>query len=123
MTSNGKSDKTGKPTSSAKAKPKASKKDIKEWQESLSDIATQCRDLKHNWFYQSAERSADGFIRQLGCITCGAFKLQHLDRSGYILKTSYEYPEGYVRPAGAGRVTQEENAQMRLLAVKKQARG
>lgn len=118
MTSNGKSDKTGKA-----AKKGLSKKELREWQESLSETASMCRDLQHNWFYQSVERSADGFIRQLGCITCGAFKLQHLDRSGYILKTSYEYPDGYVRPAGAGRVTQEENAQMRLLSLKKKARG
>lgn len=118
MTSNGKSDKTGKP-----ANKKLGKRELRDWQESLPETQAMCRDLKHNWFYQSAERSTDGFIRQLGCITCGAFKLQHLDRSGYIVKTSYEYPDGYVRPQGAGRITQEENASMRLLSLKKQARG
>lgn len=118
MTTDGKSDKTGKPT-----KTKISKKELREWQEALPETQTMCRDLKHNWFYQSVERSPDGFIRQLGCVTCGAFKLQNLDRYGYILKSSYVYPEGYVRPAGAGRVTQEENASMRLLSLKKKIRG
>ena len=118
MSSNGKSDKTGKPSVK-----KLGKREIREWQENLPETSIMCRDLKHNWFYQSAERTGEGFIRQLGCITCGAFKLQHLDRSGYIMKTSYEYPDGYVRPQGAGRVTAEENAMLRLQAVKKQARG
>ena len=117
MTTNGKSDKTGA------AKSKLSKKELREWQEGLAETQQMCRDLQHNWYYQSVERGPDGFIRQLGCITCGTLKLQHLDRSGYIIKSSYEYPEGYVRPAGAGRVTQEENAQMRLLSLKKKARG
>lgn len=117
MSNNGKSDKTGKPTH------KISKKELKEWQEGLPETQAMCRDLQHNWFYQSVERSHDGYIRQLGCITCGTLKLQHLDRSGYIIKSSYEYPEGYVRPQGAGRVTQEENAAMRLYSLKKKSRG
>lgn len=114
MTNNGASDKTGKPAT----KPKATKKELKEWQANLPEDMTTCRDLHHAWIYQSVERSSDGFIRQLGCLTCGAFKLQHLDRYGYIGKTSYEYPEGYVRPAGAGRITTEENAAMRLQSLK-----
>ena len=98
------------------------KKELREWQESLPETQAMCRDLHHNWFYQSVERNAEGFIRQLGCLTCGTFKLQHLDRYGYITTSTYEYPDGYIRPAGAGRVTQEENAAMRLLSLMKQSR-
>jgi hypothetical protein len=99
------------------------KAELKKWQETLPSDQAMCRDLHHAWVYQSVERNADGFIRQLGCRTCGAFKLQHLDSNGYIVKSSYEYPKGYVRPAGSGRITQAENASMRLMSLKQQSKG
>lgn len=94
-----------------------SKKELREWQESLPTNQATCRDIHHAWVYQRVERAAEGFTRQLGCVTCGAFKLQHLDPCGYILRSSYEYPQGYIRPAGSGRITTEENALMRLLSL------
>ena len=118
MARSGASDQTGKPQ-----KTRAQRRAIRAWQEDLPAEQAVCRDLQHAWIYQSAEREDTGFVRQLGCLNCGAFKLQHLDHSGYILRTSYEYPEGYVRPAGAGRLTQEENAQMRLQNLRNQAGG
>lgn len=91
--------------------------ELKEWQENLPAEQATCRDIHHAWVYQSVKRDAEGFIRRLACVTCGAFKLQHLDRRGYIEKSSYEYPEGYVRPAGSGRITADENAIMRILSI------
>jgi hypothetical protein len=95
---------------------------LKEWQENLPVEQSTCRDIHHAWVYQSVKRVANGFTRRLRCVTCGAFKLQHLDHSGYIEKSTYEYPEGYVRPAGSGRITADENAIMRILSINQAAR-
>lgn len=98
------------------------KSDLRKWQEGLPVEQATCRDIHHAWVYQSVKRDADGFIRRLSCVTCGAFKLQHLDRNGYIDKSTYEYPEGYVRPAGSGRITADENAIMRILSITQAAK-
>lgn len=96
--------------------------ELRKWQENLPIEQTTCRDIHHAWIYQSVKRDADGFTRRLACVTCGSFKLQHLDRSGYIVKSTYEYPEGYVRPAGSGRITADENAIMRILSITQAAK-
>jgi hypothetical protein len=96
--------------------------ELKKWQENLPVEQTTCRDIHHAWIYQSVKRESTGFTRRLACVTCGAFKLQHLDRNGYIEKSTYEYPEGYIRPAGAGRITADENAIMRILSINQAAR-
>jgi hypothetical protein len=97
------------------------KSELRKWQEGLPVEQATCRDIHHAWIYQSVKRDADGFIRRLACVTCGAFKLQHLDRNGYIDKSTYEYPDGYVRPAGSGRITADENAIMRILSINQAA--
>lgn len=96
--------------------------ELKRWQENLPVEQSTCRDIHHAWVYQSVKRGPTGFTRRLGCVTCGAFKLQHLDENGYIVKSSYEYPEGYTRPAGSGRITADENAIMRILSINQAAK-
>lgn len=96
--------------------------ELKKWQENLPFEQTTCRDIHHAWVYQSVKRVSDGFTRRLACVTCGSFKLQHLDKSGYIVKSTYEYPEGYIRPAGSGRITADENAIMRILSINQAAK-
>jgi hypothetical protein len=98
------------------------KSELRKWQENLPIEQSTCRDIHHAWIYQSVKRASDGFTRRLACVTCGAFKLQHLDRNGYIEKSTYEYPEGYVRPPGSGRITADENAIMRILSINQAAR-
>lgn len=72
-----------------------------------------CRDLQHSWSPYTARRDGKGFLRTLKCIRCGATKDQHLDESGYILRSSMIYPPGYVRP-GEGRLTRDERAALRV---------
>jgi len=72
-----------------------------------------CRDLQHSWDSYTAKRNVDGFIRVLICVRCASLKEQHLDREGYIQRTSMKYPVGYVRP-GEGRLTRAERADLRV---------
>lgn len=72
-----------------------------------------CRDLQHSWAPHTAKREDGGFVRTLVCVRCGSLKHQHLDKSGYILRTSMVYPVGYVRP-GEGRMTRDERAELRV---------
>lgn len=72
-----------------------------------------CRDLQHSWTPYTAKRDGTGFIRVLKCVRCSALKEQHLDREGYIERTSMKYPDGYLRP-GEGRLTRDERANLRV---------
>lgn len=72
-----------------------------------------CRDLQHSWSPYTAKRMKDGFVRTLRCDRCTALKDQHLDRDGYITRTSMAYPQGYLRP-GEGRMTRDERADLRV---------
>jgi hypothetical protein len=72
-----------------------------------------CRDLQHSWSPYTAERTKDGFLRRLHCDRCTTLKDQHLDRDGYIVRTSMIYPVGYIRP-GEGRLTREDRAALRV---------
>lgn len=96
---------------------------LSQWQASLTDQQLVCRDLHHAWEYGTVTRvKGAGFTRTLHCRSCGTLKVQVLDRHGYLLKSKYEYAEGYVRPAGAGHISKEENAEFRLANLKERNR-
>lgn len=71
-----------------------------------------CRDLQHNWTPYTATRIIQGYRRKLRCERCGTFKVQVLDRFGYIVRTSMEYSDGYLRPEG--RLTAKDRADLRM---------
>lgn len=71
-----------------------------------------CRDLMHAWQPATAFRNGREYIRELRCTRCGTVKVQALDLDGYILRSEYRYPKGYVNPGG-GRVTKEVRAELR----------
>lgn len=83
----------------------------KKWQPTEDQLW--CRDVQHSWAPHAAKRDGTGFLRTLICTRCAALKNQHLDREGYILRTSMIYPQGYVRP-GEGRMTRDERAELRV---------
>ena len=71
-----------------------------------------CRDLMHAWHPYTASRVGRVYVRELKCIRCGTVKVQALDLNGYILRSEYHYPSGYVNPGG-GRMTKEVRAELR----------
>lgn len=71
-----------------------------------------CRDLRHAWSPFRAERTGNGFLRELECLRCRTFKAQHLDFDGYVVKSSLYYPAGYLNPGG--RLTREDIAGIRM---------
>lgn len=99
--------------------------ELKQWSQELSLGALTCRDLHHTWRYYTASRisKGGGFTRTLECTQCETLKTQTLSEQGYILKTEYTYPEGYTRPKGAGRITSEENASMRIMSLTERVEG
>lgn len=76
-----------------------------------------CRDLGHNWQPATAKRVPTGYLRTLACDSCGAIKTQRLDHTGHILRTSMSYPDGYARPKGAGRLTTDDRATLRVFNI------
>lgn len=94
--------------------------ELNEWEGSLTPEQSLCRDttFKHNWIAETVRRTEAGFERPLECDRCGAAKTQLLDRDGYVRGYRDEkYPDGYLRPAGSGRVTRADNARMRLASI------
>lgn len=87
----------------------------KEWLDNLSDGQLLCRDtaIHHSWLPSHAQREDYGFSRSLVCERCQAVKVQKLDRNGYVIGTRMVYPVGYLRPAGTGYASKEDNARIR----------
>ena len=71
-----------------------------------------CRDLMHAWQPSTAYRLEREYIRELQCVRCSTVKAQTIDHDGYILRSEYRYPAGYINPSG-GRMTKEFRAELR----------
>lgn len=91
---------------------------IAKWEAGLSPEFRACRDFHHAWVAVTARKVADGFERELKCARCEVTKTQKLDNFGFLTGSKFSYVEGYQRPEGAGRLTKEDNARIRLLAFK-----
>jgi len=92
-------------------------KEVRLWVEGIDETSLKCRDLHHSWNHYTAGRKGRGYERTLVCKGCDTLKVQSLSSRGMILKTKYQYIEGYLRPKGLGRVTKEENALIRLQSI------
>lgn len=77
-----------------------------------------CRDLSHAWEPLTARRTPTGFERTLECGSCGTLKVQSLDKQGFIIKTRMRYDASYLRPKGAGPLTRDDKAKLRLAVTK-----
>lgn len=77
-----------------------------------------CRDLLHSWEPETAWVTFEGYIRVFVCARCATQKYQSLDREGYIIKSEYHYPEGYMRPKGK-RMTKRFRAELRTQNMKR----
>jgi hypothetical protein len=92
--------------------------DVSKWEAGLSAEFRACRDFHHAWVIQTAKKIATGFERHLKCARCEVTKTQQLDNFGFLIRSSFGYVEGYQRPEGAGRMTKDDNARIRLMGFK-----
>lgn len=93
--------------------------DSEKWAMTLPDEFVFCRDtsLGHDWQPVDAmfDESATMYVRVIMCARCDSTKEQHLDTSGHITRRKApKYTEGYLRPKGTGRMTKDDNADLRL---------
>lgn len=78
-----------------------------------------CRDYGHNWKPDSAAWLQGGGVERIFvCTACGAFRVQTLDRQGYILSNAYRYEKNYTM-AGVGRMDRDDRALMRRTNVQR----
>ena len=91
------------------------KQQLKTWLSEQDRTNLICRDLAHAWLPCTARKiKGGGFERTLICDRCSAIKAQVLDKHAAVLKSSMKYAVGYTRPKGAGRLTAEDRAALRL---------
>lgn len=73
-----------------------------------------CRDLMHAWAPHTAKKVKGGYLRTLRCARCRSIKEQTLDKWGYVTGSKMLYVEGYLMPAGSGRLSKNDRASLRL---------
>ena len=91
-------------------------RDVGTWAHALTDAALLCRDVGHYWrpFTASWEPASRSYYRVLRCGRCKTERHQLLDSRGHPVSGHYVYPEGYLAPAGMGRLVGDERDTLRL---------
>lgn len=91
---------------------------VEEFASTIKSAWVECRSDGHDmrkFNVQLTEHNT--FIRTRKCRRCGYLRHQVIDRSGHILNTTPEYPEGYLMPRGTGRLDSEGRAVFRGATV------
>jgi hypothetical protein len=80
----------------------------------LDSQALDCRARGHRWDSHRVtyDRQAKEYDEQEVC-SCGATRHTTYDADGYITGRRIGYPEGYLMPAGSGRITRSGRAAIR----------
>jgi len=89
---------------------------VANWSSDLPDSFLMCRDMGHTWRPFTARFSADenAYDRTLRCGRCKTERQQVIGMDGTILSGVYLYPDGYLSPAGSGRITGDGRGALRL---------
>ena len=87
-----------------------------DWLNSLPDPYLECRDtaIGHDWTYLTSDIVDGGYVRHFRCGRCESEKAQILDEFGHVDRNKPVYVKEYLRPHGAGRMTADDNAAVRL---------
>lgn len=74
-----------------------------------------CRELQHNWKPWSASWDDEhhNYVRRIRCTRCHTVKHQRVSRTGGVLASHYEYPDGYLH-ARLGRIVGDARDTLRL---------
>ena len=90
---------------------------LDDWTDELDDRYLLCRDIGHTWRPFRAQIADSAYWRVMRCGRCKTEREQTLSMSGEILAGHYNYPEGYLTPAGTGRLYGHHRAHLRLESV------
>jgi hypothetical protein len=91
-------------------------KAVDKYLETAPEEALECRDGGHLWGkpLDIEGDSKRGYIRYFKCRSCEALRDQYLDEHGLVIRNVLRYPEGYLMPAGSGRLSREGRGAIRL---------
>jgi len=87
--------------------------------EDIADEFLACRDFGHAWrpFDVKISRKQQEIHRIFRCLhECGTERTQVLSVDGYILRSFYSYPDGYVL-SGLGRLDTSDRARIRVMGT------
>jgi hypothetical protein len=91
---------------------------VDEWAHDLTVSQLTCRDYGHAWRPLTARYADEGtIIRGQRCTRCRTEREQTLSLSGLILSGHYTYPDGYLAPAGIGRLTSADRGTLRVESI------
>lgn len=86
-----------------------------EYAERIPTAYLRCRTYGHGWRAHTAQKIKGGYRVVVAC-ECGTMRMDEMDRSGYVVKRSYEYPFDY-HVVGYGRATADARAALRIRNV------
>ena len=92
---------------------------MQQWSAGLPDSYLLCRDMGHLWrpfraWWSDQDRE---YKRVLRCGRCKTERHQAISAAGIVNENHYVYAEGYVAPAGTGRMDPEGRGTLRLESV------
>jgi hypothetical protein len=92
---------------------------VASWSHDLPDEFLLCRDIGHQWrpFTARYLPQRNVYERTLRCGRCTTTRRQTVSLSGEISSGGYEYADGYVAPAGQGRLTGRARGALRLESI------
>lgn len=87
----------------------------------LSISHLHCRELGHNWrpWVARYDEEHNAYERALRCTRCRTERWETIGLSGAKLGSHYKYPDGYVAPAGLGRIVGEGRDALRLESLQR----
>lgn len=92
--------------------------DVEAFASTIKSAWVDCRSDGHDMRKFNVELTEHNtFLRTRKCRRCGALRHQVITRSGHILNTTIEYPEGYLMPKGTGRLDADGRAVFRGATV------
>lgn len=95
-------------------------REIAEFAQGLPEKFLYCREMGHNWRPYTAGRFKDGgYERTLRCSRCRTQRVQEISARGVVLRNNYVHPDGYLSPAGMGRIVGEGRGALRLESIKR----
>jgi len=100
----------------------ASKRDVADWAAELPDEYLECRDYGHK-FKPWAIRFDDehnAYVRVARCASCKSTRPEWLGLGGAREKANISYRDGYLAPAGSGRLVMEDRNALRMESITRQ---
>jgi hypothetical protein len=85
----------------------------------MSKSFMECRDWGHSWraYTVGVDRRNNIFEQTLRCSRCYTHRLRTISGSGNLIKTRYQYKDGYLIP-GWGRMSRDDKAILRLAIIR-----